>query len=421
MDGTVYDSLRSQPLRGATVWIEGTLFTATADAAGRFELTNVPVGEHVLTFSSAALDSANVGPFARALTVVAGETVTTKLGTPSFEWFWKRMCPSNVRPTADSGIVFGVLRNADGNGAVGEGRTTLSWYDLTNSSKVFRVNELKAEVHSDSTGAFYACGVPTEVAVTAQALGKQVASGTVDVVVSDLKVRRIDLRLSRDNVASSRMRGTSIVRGDVRDVNGLPVAEAIVSVPAADTSVRTNADGSFVIANMPAGTHGVQVRKIGFAVATKIVDVTPGNSSDVNIVISDATTLATVNVRAARTTSYFEQEFLNRRKLRIGLSIDFEKSLGFSTPLNALTNLPRVELRYNRDQVTVLIRNAGKTCPARIYLDGRLSDSEEMRNYPVDNIRYVEVFNSPYFLPAQFLGSSINPCGAVAYWSKFKW
>lgn len=48
--GTVFDSIRGRGLPDATVTIVGTRFQSRTNQAGEFALTNIPVGEHNLTF-----------------------------------------------------------------------------------------------------------------------------------------------------------------------------------------------------------------------------------------------------------------------------------------------------------------------------------------------------------------------------------
>jgi len=67
ISGTMFDSLAMLPLVGASVWINGTTDMATTDSRGRFELDSVPIGSHILAYSSPSLDSLVFGTQGRPL------------------------------------------------------------------------------------------------------------------------------------------------------------------------------------------------------------------------------------------------------------------------------------------------------------------------------------------------------------------
>ena len=109
--GVVFDSLiRSTPLEGAEIWIEGTNLMARSDAAGRFELNALAPGRYVLTVYHPMLDSAGLSVPPVAVDVVAGDGNTVALATPSPVQAHHLLCPQD--PLRQAGSVVGVVHNA---------------------------------------------------------------------------------------------------------------------------------------------------------------------------------------------------------------------------------------------------------------------------------------------------------------------
>lgn len=95
---------------------------------------------------------------------------------------------------------------------------------------------------------------------------------------------------------------TGMVTGTVRDELGRPVREALVIIDAETTPMRTrtNVDGRFRIADVPAGGHELQVVRIGFRPHRSRITVTESGFS-VDITIEHAPTLLdTIAVRVSR-------------------------------------------------------------------------------------------------------------------------
>ncbi len=57
--GTVTDSSNDEPIKGATVVVEGTELSATTDDDGDYEITDVPVGTYTVTASAEGYESAS--------------------------------------------------------------------------------------------------------------------------------------------------------------------------------------------------------------------------------------------------------------------------------------------------------------------------------------------------------------------------
>ena len=70
---------------------------------------------------------------------------------------------------------------------------------------------------------------------------------------------------------------TGTIRGVVTDSStNLPVADVTVVVEGTRRGAVTNTDGSYVIGAVPAGTHTVRARRIGFGAPAQSVTVSSG-------------------------------------------------------------------------------------------------------------------------------------------------
>ena len=433
VEGQAFDSISMLPLSHAQVWIPGTTFSTVANDKGQFTLDSIPLGRQIIAFSTPALDSLGLGIFGNNVDVRASEVSRVALGSPSTSTIWKALCGKRPRLGPDSGVVWGTVRDAATLARLTSAPTLFNWYDMQVTGKKLGFSELSTEVDTDSTGTYYACGLPTRVALTSKALGREAASGDVEFAIGDRGVVRVDYLVSPDMKAHASLRsittaqaaapparGSATITGLVKDELGRNVGDALVSVSSADTTVRSGSDGHFVIRGMPSGTHSVQVRGLGYGMSTRLIDLRPDAVADATFTLPLNTALDVFNVRADAVTRVDQSEYLKRRQLGFGYAIE-PKNYGFADPVDAIRMAPRVHVSYVRGTPTVTMTAGAGSCTPRIYLDGNKTDIDAMTTFPVENIRAVEVFNNEYIVPARFVGNSNEPCGVILYWSRAKW
>lgn len=421
IEGIVFDSLAKHTVSGATVWIAGTVVSAASDDRGHYALEGIPTGRQTIAFSAPAFDSAGLPTMGRSVNIRAGVDSQINLASPSLRTLWTTLCKYRVANGKDSGIVYGTVTDGDTKARLVKAPTVFKWFDMNKREKRVSFAELENRAESDSTGTFYACGLPTDVSFNVRAYGNKASSGEIEYSLGERSVTRLDFTVSKEFFNATKLRGTATLHGVVRDGNGLPVAGAVVTAISADTSVRTDEQGEFTLRRLPAGTQGIQVRKIGLGLANKLVDMQPNQTTEASVTMPAARTLATFNVRAAKSLTMEESDFEDRRKTGFSTTIDFDKR-DFATAINALNNIPRVKLAYGRGgSQTVTMLNGKNSCFPTYYLNGAKVDADQMRDYPVDRIRFAEVFTSPYTVPARFMTTGINACGVVLYWTKDRW
>lgn len=429
--GVVFDSLAMAPVANASVWLPGGNQATNTDDRGRFELDNVPRGTRFLAFSSAALDSLGLGILGTEIEAT-GNGKPVSLTTPSFRSVWRSLCEGVPRASGtDSGIVWGTIRDAGSDTRLHGAAAGFSWYDLkVGKDKRYAFNERTHENRTDSAGNYYACGLPSDIKISSEARGAKSASGTLEYVIGSRRLYRMDLLVSTemvteappsatsaDSAESLRASGTSTLRGIVRDRKGSPVAGALVTLSSRDSATRTNTDGQFTIARLPAGSHALQARLIGFAPATALVELRPGAATSVVLDLPDAQSLATVNVRADRVAGTDRQGFEYRKKTGFGYTLTEKSFENRPDVVSVLMGLPRVVRAGSMGRWTIGIqkRGGGGICIPYFYMDARRTSADEITMYPPTHFRAVELYSSPHTIPLGFDG---NECGVVLFWSK---
>jgi len=81
--GTVFDSTRMEPLRGATVFLTDVNVTTTSDIFGRFRLRRVPEGTHEIAFTHERADFLGLAVSPVPVDVKAGHYASVRLGVPA--------------------------------------------------------------------------------------------------------------------------------------------------------------------------------------------------------------------------------------------------------------------------------------------------------------------------------------------------
>lgn len=429
--GEVFDSLTMAPVGNATIWLPGGTQTTTTDRNGRFELDNVPRGKQFIAFSSPGLDSLGLGTLGNQIDVL-GDDIPVRLTTPSFRAVWRLLCSGAERASSsDSGIVWGTVRDANTDTRLNGATAGFSWYDMkVGSDKKFAFRELTHQARTDSSGNYYACGLPSDIRISSQATGAKSASGAIEYVIGARRLVRFDLSVSTDMVlqrsivglttvdslAAMRARGTATLRGTVRDDKGKVVSSAIITLASVDTSVRSSAAGEFTLTGLPAGSHALQARLIGLGPTSMLVDLRPGQTTTIALAMASVRALAAVNVRAERSAGNDKLAFEERRRRGAGYALMEKDFVGRYDIMSMVMGMPRIVPIRGRGQPMIGINSRrGGVCMPAIYLDGLLAEGDQITLYEPKDMRAVEVYNSEFSVP---MGFNSRGCGVILFWSK---
>lgn len=189
--GAVYDSINNQPLTNALVYLSGTSYRATTDSAGRYTITDVPVGRYVVTFTHARLDSLLVFPQPMSVDVAKEDTAVVQLGIATVASQLREKCG-----VTSGGTLFGKVANADGVGqADAEVSVTFQKYSRAGASSRAGVEISGYTTTTDGAGRYVLCSLPgaQRLTVSVETLADQ--RTRVVTQVGEMQFKRLDIEV----------------------------------------------------------------------------------------------------------------------------------------------------------------------------------------------------------------------------------
>lgn len=237
---------------------------------------------------------------------------------------------------------------------------------------------------------------------------------------------------------SAQVSSETAIRGVVSAAGAaqVPIAGATVVLTGSKDSVRTLADGQFVLRASTAGRHVLAVRALGYAprMLDVVVSATDGWTGTIELERLPQT-LPAVDVADRR--DYFEYTtkydgFFQRKKRGLGGTFrtyeDFEKS-GASNMASALAGIPGVAVSTTVSMYSGIpeYRFRIARCPGNppniaVYIDGQLilgvreRFSELMSSILLTDVRYVEFYRGPGQIPSDIERG--DNCAVLLIWMR---
>ncbi len=425
--GVVFDSLiTSAPLEGAEIWIESTNLMARSDAAGHFALTALAPGRYVLTLYHPMLDSAGLSVPPVVVDVVAGDSNTVALATPSPAQAHHLLCPQD--PLRRTGSVVGVVHNAADGKPMVAATISAHWttYDIGVGATGVRSAPRAVEAKSDASGHVLLCGVPTDVAIV---LRGQADGGSVGLLVVDLSGRPF----ARANMELAVAPITGSIKGVVRNRNGSLVPGATIVVLGTAASVQADQFGRFSLDSVTVGSRILEARAVGYQTGRAQTNVRQAGGQPVDIVVGDSVTvLEPVTVEGEYEPYLKHVGFTQRSHTAQGhfldtLAIAKSGALRFE---ELFRMVPGVQLRPNgtgmlvelqRGQGEINNRDLGNYCPPMYFIDGVYYPLPPLQTQSVpvvpSEILGIEVYSNLFSAPPQFQRRG-SGCGVILIWTK---
>ncbi len=417
--GVAYDSIRRQPLRDAFVSILGSGAGArntTTDSHGRFQFDSVPPGDYTFAVQHAELDSLGLSGVSRKATV-ASESDEVRLGVPSFGTLWRIECAGRV--PKDSGFVFGTVRDAATMRPLAHARVEVTWVELGLKSGHVTGRRWTAEGLADDLGNYSVCDVPTWEVVSIRAAGTtdSVSSGEIELTPRGGRIERRDLLVGPTDSVASRV---GIVSGIVTNVNGEPFGAARVSMPGL-REVRTDAEGRFVLRDVPTGTQQIEVLSVGVAPVSQTVDVLPRDTARVALRFGRPIVLTGMRVTAKPGVQVMSQEFDARRKNGTGYMLDSTAIGRYPDFINVFNDVPGIRMSRRLGSVFLsTMGDKGHACSPTILMDGIETSANALSDLQSHEVAAIEVYAHALMVPAELLppGRPVD-CGMVVVWTKY--
>jgi hypothetical protein len=407
------------------------------DSTGTFEFTGAPAGAYLIGFFHAKLDSLGLASQTLRLNVQAGHPLQIRLAIPSGRAIARTLC-GRSSTTDSTGLFLGYLRGADNSLPRPNGTVVMRWAEIVIEKNKISRNIPSIEVSSGSSGFAAVCGLPMNTTIMLQGASGPDSSGAFEITMPSGGFYHRDIfvaPLTRTSIATSDstppvavLRGSGRVRGRVTGATRRPIAGARVTVWGTGMETTTNADGEFTLGNLPAGTHALEVRAVGFMPAQQPVDIVQGAPGAAEIELANlGITLDTIKVTAQRLyTSRRRADMERRMRSGVGRFID-EKEIERRNPIyvtDLLRMVPGVMVvpsQYGGEDV--LMRGGmgfgSGLCRPDLYIDGVRVVNDP--NFPINSLVWVselqavEVYNRAALVPGEF--HSMSGCGVIVVWT----
>jgi hypothetical protein len=449
--GTVFDSVHSAPLVGATVFVVGLPRIGSTGDRGLFTIDSIPAGMYRVHIAHELLDSLGLTMVTDSFAIASGDRKIIEMAVPSSETLVGLSCSAATRRLGPSAIV-GRLLDADTDEPVAGARVSFAWSELSLAAGLKRVPKVRGAT-ADAEGVYRICGVPSEVEGTLQADKAGITTAEVKItfigqplVIQGLRIGNANTvaRAEVDTAAGAApgrsvgqqrfsavnyQKGQAVLRGKVVNANGVPIANARVEVEGTNSLALTNAEGAFTLTELPSGTQSVVARQMGFAPVSQPVDLSTRETATTTITMSQPVQLLEPVVVTAESDLGLDNiGFTTRKKALSGTFMDAEDVMRRGP--NMLTDVFRTvpSLRvvpvspYEYAVESSRGNMMGGNC-VKFWLDGNPFEAvfpgDVDRMIPPYNVAAIEVYNGST-VPIQFTNANSSNCAVIVIWSKYR-
>lgn len=429
--GSVRDSIADRAVVGAVVQMVRTDAMRTAwstrtDDRGRFRFDSIAPGEYFATFFHPAVDSLGVQAPVRRVRLGARDPERLDLGIPALERVMTALCP-DTRPTDSAAVLVGEVRDADTGAPIAQAIVLAHWVDFVIDQEGLRTVPQGVQTSTGSEGGFALCQLPANGQVAVQASAGTRATGVLEVDFKTRSIVRRDFTLAEGTTSTtgrdSVLRGPARLTGVVLNESNRPVRDAIVEVMRTGISTSTDTAGRFELANLPVGTHALEVRRIGFAPQHIPVHLAARKPSIISVVLEQPVRMLAAVQVTETLYSRRRTEIERRRRRGFGHFITREEldRSAASQLSDILRRVPGVRV-YSSPTGNVVVFQRGSSmsgpCRPTVYLDGmRLGSTEDLDFLAnVSSLEAVEVYTGAGQTPVEFWSG--GGCGSLVLWTR---
>ena len=189
----------------------------------------------------------------------------------------------------------------------------------------------------------------------------------------------------------------------------------------------TRANGEFTLDSLPSGTQAIVVRKLGYGVTEKAVELSSNTPTQTTVTMDDyVPTLATVRVEAAQDKALSDIGYLQRKQTGMGFFMDGKQinheSMAFSDVMRVVPGLRISPVGDGRTYVISDARNASNGC-VNFYVDGSpwttMSPGDIDQFVRPQELVAIEVYHGSQ-TPPQFTQPGQSSCATIVAWTVAK-
>lgn len=218
---------------------------------------------------------------------------------------------------------------------------------------------------------------------------------------------------------SAHSQGTSAISGQLLDrVSRRPLVGAAVIVLGTPFTSHSDTAGRFTRAGLTPGVYVMQVRALGYAGGSWVVEVAPRETLSVTIELEAApVNLAGVTVEGKPWEQRGIEGFDERREKKRGIYLTEDEiarvgNTRLSDLLRSVSGV-RVVCRYTGCRV----RMARTNCQPNFVVNGLPANNSTSLEMPVVGLIAVEIYRTSSETPVEFLHGS-NTCGTIVIWTR---
>ncbi len=199
-----------------------------------------------------------------------------------------------------------------------------------------------------------------------------------------------------------------------------PVEGARVAILGSSLSTSTDSAGLFRLTGIAPGVRVIQVRAIGFAVGSWLLQVDEGQTQRHALELEPRLyEIAAVTVSGRDGDNWRgEAGFERRREHSAGFFIT-RADITARRPANLsdlLRGVPGLYTTCRGRSCQVTMIRSTRPCAPEYFLDGHPANFATGPTFPINQVRGVEVYRSESEVPMEFRRSGLR-CGVIAIWS----
>ena len=410
LSGTVVDSASSRGIAGAYVTLAGTRFAAVSDSTGHFSMSAVLPGEYTAQVHTTALD--RIDAVSESLVSFTDSAMTVQIRVPTAEQIGVSLCGGSVNRS--DGIIIGNVEQKGDSVPPFNARVFAEW-----KSREGVVQSLEA--HTDSSGRYHICHVPVQTALQIRALTDSARAATVAVQIDSGVFVHADLVVDRLAIRGTLFAGVVYI-----DSTRTPIPDAVITIRDLSLSATTNERGVFRFTELPAGTHSLVVRKVGYGPLETQLSFDAGTLQR-EIFLSRQTTLDSVRIVGQRPVlPDFEAhqkigmgKFITRAQLETREGRHLGELLSTLAGVHITGTSPRAYVAGSRGPRSI----TSGTCLATVYLDrmliyGRPGDPPfDVNTIAPEQIEAIEYYASAAVTPMEYAALN-SQCGVIVIWTR---